>query len=338
MTALTHPFRQPDFRPTPWASGPHAQSILSSAQPKRWFTERAARPFVDAGQAMLVDCGAGVRLLGHYNAAPADGECEPNGRLVVIIHGWEGSSESIYNLSVGPALNAQGFDTLRLNLRDHGPSHHLNEEMFHSCRIDEVVGAFKWINREFPDRRVSAVGFSLGGNFALRVANRAPGEGIALDQVIAICPVLDPAETMQALDSGPLIYEKYFIRKWRRSLDKKRSAFPEIYSFRNLEKFTNLKQMTDYFVTRYTDYDDLHTYLDGYAITEGRLDNVDIPVTVLLAADDPVIPVQGVERMHFPPGAQVFVSPAGGHCGFMQGLTLRSYVDEFVLEHLQAGG
>ena len=33
------------------------------------------------------------------------------------------------------------YDVARLNLRDHGDSHHLNDEIFHSCRIAEVVGA-----------------------------------------------------------------------------------------------------------------------------------------------------------------------------------------------------
>ncbi len=322
-----HPdLQQLDFRPTPWAAGPHAQSILSSAQPRRWLVRRAARDFKTAAREMLIDCGAGVRLLSHFNAAQG----EPNGRLAVIIHGWEGSSESIYNLTVGPSLNARGFDVLRLNLRDHGDSHHLNEELFHSCRLEEVLGAFRWINRQFADRLVSVVGFSLGGNFALRVANRAAAEGIVLDRVVAVCPVLDPAETMQALDKGSFIYEKYFIRKWRRSLQKKRAAFPHKYRFEELSSLNSLMHMTDHFVTRYTEYDNLHTYLQGYAITEGRLDDISVPTTVLLADDDPVIPVAGLRNMRFPRSVNLVRSPAGGHCGFLHGWQASSWLDQFV--------
>lgn len=309
--------------------------MLASAQPRRWLTERAARSYTAAGQEIIVDCGEGTRLLGYYNRAVEPAVAEGKGRLVVIIHGWEGSSESLYNLTVGPALNRHGFDTLRLNLRDHGDSHHLNEEIFHSCRLPEVLGAFQWINRSFPDRRVSVVGFSLGGNFALRVANRARAQGIVLDRVVAICPVLDPVDTMQALDQGSALYEQYFIRKWRRSLTKKKAAFPHIYTFDELSGFTNLKAMTDFFVTGYTEFEDLHTYLNGYAITHGRLDDIEVPTTMLLAEDDPVIPIAGLDKMSLPEAVQLFRSPRGGHCGFLQGWQMRSWVDEFVLQQLR---
>jgi len=326
---------QPGFRPTPWAPGPHAQSVLASAQPRRWLVRRAAADFRAATQSLIVDCGEGTRLLGYFNAADTPLEQRGKKRLVVIIHGWEGSAESVYNLTVGPALNRHGFDTLRLNLRDHGDSHHLNEDIFHSCRLDEVLGAFKWINRTFPEHQVSVVGFSLGGNFALRVANRATAEGIRLDRVVAVCPVLDPAETMHALDQGAAIYERYFIHKWRRSLTKKKAAFPHIYTFDDLENFSNLQAMTDFFVTGYTDYADLHTYLNGYAITHGRLDDIDVPTTLLLADDDPVIPIEGLRNMTLPEAVQLYRSPKGGHCGFLQGWRLRGWVDEFVLKQLQ---
>jgi predicted alpha/beta-fold hydrolase len=251
------------------------------------------------------------------------------------MHGWEGSSDSLYNLTVGPLLNRHGFDTLRLNLRDHGESHHLNEELFHSCRLQEVVGAFQWIARQFPDRRINAVGFSLGGNFVLRVANRARAAGLDLEQAVAICPVLDPAQTMRALDQGPAIYERYFIHKWRRSLIKKRDAFPDKYRFDELASLKSLMHMTDHFVVNYTEYADLHSYLNGYAITEGRLDNIDVRTTVLVADDDPVIPIAGLQTMQFPESVQLYRSPAGGHCGFLQGPRLQTWLDQFVLRELE---
>ena len=69
----------------------------------------------------------------------------------------------------------------RLNFRDHGETHHLNRAMFHSCRIDEVVGARETESRQrFTARPFVIGGFSLGGNFALRVALRAPAAGIPL--------------------------------------------------------------------------------------------------------------------------------------------------------------
>lgn len=316
------------FAPPRWLRNPHAQSVLSSAQPRRWLVEQRAHGFRQLSTDLLVACGDGVRLHARYTPA-----ARPNGRLVIMLHGWEGSSESVYNLSLGPRLHAAGFDTVRLNMRDHGDSHHLNEELFHSCRLTEMVDAVAWLARRYPARRLALVGYSLGGNFALRIAREAPQAGIELEQVIGICPVLDPAHTMEALVSGPAIYERYFINKWRRSLYRKREVFPHLYDFENLTHFDDIRDMTEHFVLRYTDYGDLHTYLGGYALTEGRLDGLEVPAVAVLADDDPVIPVASISALAQPAALRVLRTRHGGHCGFLHSWR-RSWIDDFVVETL----
>ena len=68
----------------------------------------------------------------------------------MLLHGWEGSADSTYLLSLAQSLFAAGFEVVRLNLRDHGATHHLNRELFHSCRLPEVVGAVRALARKFP--------------------------------------------------------------------------------------------------------------------------------------------------------------------------------------------
>jgi uncharacterized protein len=320
-----------EFQPSGLLRSPHLQSVLASIPPRRSLVRRRARAFSMASQDVIAECGDGVRLLGHVALAPDGG----NGRMVVMIHGWEGSAESTYMLSVAPALLARGYSIFRLNLRDHGASHHLNEDLFHSCRLDEVVGAFGWIQRTYPDKRLSAAGYSLGGNFALRVAAAVPAAGLAMDRVVAICPVLNPAQTMIALDHGWSVYRNYFIRRWRNSLLKKSAAFPARYNFNELTRFKNLTDMTEYFVIHYTDFPDLYTYLNGYALTGERLAGMTVNASMLLADDDPVIPVEGLTDMHVPEALTVYRAEFGGHCGFLEGLNLESWLDRFLLDELE---
>ena len=120
----------------------------------------------------------------------------------------------------------------RLNFRDHGETFALNRDLFHSCRIDEVVGALAAITARHPAARTFVVGHSLGGNFALRAAARAPAAGIPLTKVVAVCPVLRPASTMRALEDGLWVYRQYFLRRWRRSLLAKAACFPGALRFR----------------------------------------------------------------------------------------------------------
>jgi len=320
-----------EFRPSLLLRSPHVQSVLASIWPRRSSVRRRALVFSRHSQDVIVDCGDGTRLLGHLNRPAAVKE---NGRTIVMIHGWEGSGESTYILSVAPKLLELGYTIFRLNLRDHGDSHHLNEDLFHSCRLDEVVGAMKWIRRQEWCGELALVGFSLGGNFALRVAAVA-GEMLRLRRVVSVCAVLNPAQTMIALDRGWFVYHDYFLRRWSESLRKKSRAFPGRFKFGRLTRFTNLTDMTAHFVEQHTEYADLYSYLNGYSLSGERLASLSVDATLLLADDDPVIPVEGLADMTMPPRLRVVRTLYGGHCGFLDGWSLDSWLDQFVIGELE---
>ncbi len=329
---IPHMFARPDrtaFRP-PWLlRGAHRQSLLASIAIRQPLVARRAADFLSRSRSEIIDCGAGVRLAAEHTPPPTAA-----GRAVILIHGWEGSAQSMYMLSAGAGLWRQGFRVLRLNLRDHGDSQHLNRGLFHSCRLDEVIGAVSAVQRRFPAERLSLAGFSLGGNFALRVAAAAGATGLALHRVAAVCPVLDPRDTLAALDGGLPIYRYYFIGRWRRSLERKRAAFPHDYDFGDLARFRTLRAMTDFFVRHYTEFRNLETYLAGYALTGTRLAGLEVPADVLIADDDPVIPPGSLARIARPAKLQVMRSRFGGHCGFIADLGLNSWADAFVVRSL----
>ena len=317
-----------DFDPPAWLRGPHVQSVLASLHPRRYWVERRARALLAAGQSVVVDCGDGVRLSGSYSANDA------GAGLVVLIHGWEGSIDSSYVLSAGAHLYERGYAVFRLNLRDHGDSFHLNEGNFHSCRLAEVAGAVRAIRASYRPGWFGLAGFSLGGNFALRVAAAAPDAG--LDRIVAICPVLDPARTMTALDSGASIYQRYFIRKWSASLHRKSELWPGLYDFSGLKHHPNLERMTDFLVRAYTEYPTLATYLEGYAITGSRLSSLSVPSSILASLDDPIIPAEDLDRLARAASLEITVTNRGGHCGYVESLAGPSFADRFLAQKLAA--
>lgn len=317
------------FVPPPGLRHRHAQSLLSAWPPRQWALRRAAAALLRAAQAEVLDCGHGVRLLGHYSRA-----AEPSRGLVILLHGWEGGADSGYMLSAGAHSLAAGFDVLRLNFRDHGGTYALNEGLFHSCRIDEVVGAVCAAARRHRSGRIALIGFSLGGNFALRVALRAAAAGTSLWRVIAICPVLSPHSTMRALEEGLWVYRRHFLGRWRRSLRAKAAAFPSRYDFGDLRRFPTLTATTDFFVRNYTEFADLDSYLDGYAVTGSVLAGLDVPTRLIAAADDPVIPSEDLQRLASSEALDVTLLPRGGHCGFLRDYRLRSWLDGVITAEL----
>ena len=307
----------------------HVQSLLAGWPLRRRLLRRRVWPLLAAAQPEVLDCGDDVRLLGYYS--PQAGETRG---LAILLHGWEGSAEANYVLSVGGALYDAGCDVFRLNFRDHGATHGLNRELFHSCRIDEVVNAIKRITEAHPAARTFLIGHSLGGNFALRVAARAGAAELALSGTVAICPVLRPHSTMRALEDGLWVYRHYFLHRWRRSLLAKAASFPELYDFGDLRRFRTLTATTEFFVARYTNFPDLDAYLHGYDITGAALAGLQVPTRLIAAVDDPVIPVADLADLASSRALQISVMPRGGHCGFLESYNLRSWLDRAVLSEL----
>lgn len=306
------------------------QAALANSMWRRRRVLQEAGGMFAATEELLIECHDGVRLSAQHTPA-----LEPNGRVAILLHGWEGSASSLHVVSAANRLWQAGFRIVRLNMRDHGDSQHLNREMFHSCRLDEMVDATRWIRDRFHGEALALAGFSLGGNFALRIA-AADGPALRLVQVAAICPVLDPEETMEALEAGSVLYQRYYLTKWRRSLKRKAEAFPEHYDFGQLSRFRSLREMTDFFVTRYTEFPDLGSYLRGYAITGDRLAGLAVPSSVLLADDDPVIPANSAVRLAVSPALTIERTRWGGHCGFLSDFRLRTWSDDYLLRVLSA--
>ena len=211
--------------------------------------------------------------------------------MIILLHGWEGSSSSAYVLATGDYFYNLGFSICRLNLRDHGDSHHLNEGLFHGALLEETFEAVNYLSQQSENLPVYLIGFSLGGNFALRIAMKHYRIPIAnLKHVFAISPPLDPYKTTLAIDNGYFFYRKYFLKKWKRSLIKKQQLFPERYDFNKMLKSKTCMGLTEDVNALLPDLPPYRDYFNLYTLKNDSFQNLNIPVRIFIAEDDPVIP------------------------------------------------
>jgi predicted alpha/beta-fold hydrolase len=317
------PFLPAPFRPGFPLKNPHLQTILASLK----IRALGANPIRERSEETLVDAGSGVRLLGYRAVQPGARSLG----LVILLHGWEGSSESTYMLTTGRRLYRSGYDVFRLNLRDHGKSHHLNEGVFHSARIEEVHSAVMNIVSEAGGKPCHLVGFSLGGNFGLRIALRLTASTAGnLRNIIAISPVLDPVKATCAIDGGFFVYRDYFVRKWKRSLSLKQQLFPDLYDFSDVMALKSCMAITERAIPRYTPYRDVFEYFRTYTLTGADFSRLAVPVTILASEDDPVIPVDDFRFLKGEGRLRLVIERFGGHCGFLQNWRLKVWFEELL--------
>ncbi|MBA4422430.1 MAG: hypothetical protein C0390_04910 [Syntrophus sp. (in: bacteria)] len=298
------------FIPAVWARNPHLQTIFGS------LTIRALgkNEMNDVSEEVLVDAGSGVRLLGYHSrqlVRQAKG-------LIILLHGWEGSSSSTYILSTGRFFYRQGYDVFRLNLRDHGKSHHLNPGLFHGVLIEETNYALENISRLLPAGPCYLIGFSLGGNFALRIALRQSLTPIStLKEVFCISPALDPYKSTLAIDASLPAYRHYFLTKWKRSLRKKQRCFPDLYHFDDILHHNTCMGLTEAIMPYYTEWGHYMDYFRRYTLTGDVLSQLPMRVSIFTSHDDPFMAVDDFHRLPRNGYLRLSVQKYGGHCGFL---------------------
>jgi len=270
---------------------------------------------------VIVPCRDGIQLVA-YVSAPHAGAAS-----VILVHGWLGQADSSYLERAATALLNGGFNVVRLLLRDHGDTAQLNVEMFNAARIEEVVDACNWL-AERAAARTGLLGFSLGGNFVLRVATH-PERSAMLAACAAVCPAIDPRAAVDAIDNGWFGYRHYFVRKWHRALAAKQAAFPDRYDFSAALRIDRVGALTDWFVEHHTGFADADDYYSHYRLNDGSRSVPDMPTSILASADDPVIPLSSIESLPSEWRSQLTVTRHGGHCAFLE-TPRRSALDRYL--------
>ena len=298
------------FEPALFLRNPHVQSIMASSRLRlhyHWRNELARNT-----EEVILKTSTGSRLVSYLTRHP-----EPKG-MFVFLHGWEGSSSSIYILDSADYFYRRGYMIGRLNLRDHGDSHHLNEDLFHAARLKETFDGVDYLASLSRIKPVCLVGFSRGGNFARRTALPPGVKPINhLERVFASGPPMNPYKATMAIDNGRAFYRYYFLKKWKRSLMKKQKLFPDRYDFSDLMDVESCMELTKMLIPYFPEIQSYQHYFKMYTLKYNAFKYLSLPLTVLIAEDDPIVSYQDFLNMDANHNLKILKQRYGGHCGFL---------------------
>lgn len=94
-------------------------------------------------------------------------------------------------------------------------------------------------------------------------------------------------------------------------------------------------QLTEYFVQEHSDYPDTETYFHGYALINNALANLSETTHLILAEDDPIIPIADLDQVARSDALTVTRTRHGGHCGYLDSLTGPSWADREILRRFR---
>ncbi len=305
-------FRAEPFRPARGLAGAHRQTIfgrLLRREPRLPFRrERLDTPDGDFVDLDFPELGIG-------DDAP----------LVLLLHGLEGFARRGYALNVYRELAARGIAAVGLNFRSCSGEPNRTARFYHSGDTGDLRAVVEHLAARFSDRRLGAVGFSLGGNALLKYL----GEEGARSRIAAAAAVSVPYD----LAAGALSLERSRMGRWYtgmfiRTLAAKARAKRELLLAAGIDLDRVLAART------FREFDDaatapLHGFRDAddyyrRCSSAAFLERIRVPTLLLQSKDDPFLPPDAFPWSAVRANArlQVAMTEAGGHVGFIGGSIL----------------
>ena len=241
---------------------------------------------------------------------------------LLALHGLEGSIDSHYMRGLASEAWALGWNAVLLNQRNCGGTEHLTPSLYHSGLTEDPFEVLAQLRSEgLSDFGI--VGYSLGGNLALRMAGelatRPELADLPVRAVTAVSPTMDLALCVRAIERPVnVFYQWHFMRNLRARMRRKAALWPGEYDLTPLDSLRTIQQFDDAYTAPRAGFGAAANYY--YQASAMRLiDRVTIPTLIIGSEDDPFEPPEQFRRPELAgnPQIRVLLSRHGGHCGFV---------------------
>jgi predicted alpha/beta-fold hydrolase len=306
----------------PWRGGGDFQTILgrywpASVDERRW-------PCLER----YFDTEEGVRVLA--KAQDQGGE-----RTLLAVHGLTSCSEARYMLSLATLALERGWNVIRLNVRNCGGTETLCPTLYHSGLTVDL----RHVVDQLAPRPLCVLGFSMGGNMALKLAGEW-GEAPPA-HVRGVCGISVPirlADCSRRIgEPRNFVYEQRFLRHLHATFALKKRLMPECFAHLNGVPARSIWDFDDRITAPAFGFRGAADYY-ARASAAGVLSRVGVPALLIQAEDDPFIPFSVYEDGAFASNGNVTLlrARAGGHVAFLNRSGHRFWAEEQALRWFES--
>lgn len=234
-------------------------------------------------------------------------------KAALLIHGLEGSSKSTYMRGMANTLSSIGMDVVSVNLRGCSGKLNIQPYTYHSGKTEDVADV---INLLHNYDEIVLVGFSLGGNIALKYA----GQSIIDNRLKCVVGISVPADLKSAamLLSKPKnrIYLSRFLNQLKQKSRQKLKQFPELpINLAEVNNANTFPQFDDAFTAPLNGFESADDYyIKCSAIND--IQNIRVPTLIINAQNDPFLTQDCTPKASINSKLTILNPRYGGHVGF----------------------
>jgi len=300
--------RRRPFVPRRWLNSGHAMTVFAWARAR----EFAGLPVPDD---RLVRVAPDTQVLAKCFWQP-DRSAAPT---LMVLHGLEGSSEAHYMRGLAAKAARLGWNAVLLNQRNCGGTEHLTPGLYHSGLTADPLAVMRSLVRDDGVRTFGVIGYSLGGNLAMKLAAELDGAAeLPVAGVVAISPTIDLDRCVRAIEwRRNIVYHFNFVRHLRARMRRKSAFWPGLYDYDRLGSIWTIRTFDEVYTAPSNGFLNASDY---YARSSAlrTIDRVAVPALILASEDDPFVPsAQFLDpAVQSNPNITVCLERHGGHCGF----------------------
>ncbi|WP_067145846.1 YheT family hydrolase [Pseudotamlana agarivorans] len=240
-------------------------------------------------------------------------------KLIILLHGLEGSGNRPYMTGAAKLFNENGIDAVCVNFRGCSGETNLKFRSYHSGATEDLVDVISHVLNQEKYTDVYLKGISLGANMILKYLGEreaVPQEIKAAIAVSAPCYLYGSAKELHTIKNK--LYHDRFLKHLSKALKNKQKRFQEDLS---LEQIESIKTLFD-FDNIYTS--NAHGFKNGLDYYEQAsslqfLPKIKTPTLIINALNDSFLSHEcyPVKEAKNNPYLHLEMPKYGGHVGFI---------------------
>lgn len=307
MMASMHAHAFEPYQAPAWLPGGHVQTIYSNlliCVPQVEY--RRERLELDDGDFLDFDWVDGA----------------PDAPLVVLFHGLEGSSNSVYARDLMDTVRKKSWNGVVAHFRGTSGEPNRLPRAYFAGDSAEIQRMLEHVKNRHPGVPLYAVGVSLGGNALLKWLGESGDQAMAwVDRAAAISAPLDLTAAGIALDQGfnRSVYTARFLMTLKAKALDKAARFPGILDAEAIENSTTFREFDTLVTARLHGFRDAEDYWLKVS-SKPWLRSITVPTLVINAKNDPFMPASALPSAEEVSAAVTLEQPeTGGHASFPSG-------------------
>lgn len=308
------------FYPPWYLRNGHVQTILTG-----FYKPKASLPTPIIHRVPLgIHSDKGFSLL-YENDARSESHRDNYDEAVMLLHGLGSSHAGTYMTNIASELIQRHYRVFRADLPGAGPSGELTPLPPHGACFEEVWQMLIWARDNLGIRRWRIAGVSLGGNILLKLLSIKhqqidSGDGsreISILQGIAVAPPIRLSDCSTHMERGVhRLYANYFLGSLKKQAMHRATLWPEWKEQMKKASFASIRRFDETVTAPMAGFKDAEEYY-ATGSSAAWLDQIEVPTTVLIDEDDPIVPAWMFEKANWSATTTVKRTKYGGHVGYL---------------------